>query len=763
MNKKNLYKNNYDKLDISDKQNILNEIADHYGFTVKKYAEFEKNGINLYTAIFDDNGTEFVFIPGAKNITLGWKAAISSKKEDAFLMEQIKDIFLDYFLMPDNNSDIININNRQQLQKLLDKEDYKQADILLSKMVYDFIDEHTSFLRRIDVEPMLMERKSSSINWVFVKEISSKTIADSPTYFKIYQEIIKSSKPFIIKQHTSQSRNTKIQKFEITEHGLNIYKYIDMSYEEVLFNYTSKGYSIPNRNQWEYAATCGCTLFLQNTDILLNKHTNAPNAFGLYIADDIYKPEMISDDKYTFKAGDNGYFKKYISNKLTYFSLNPFYNVTSNFFEYTDNNGFYARKVITVDLKKQFKPSITKKNLNKFISESMSENNFDNIIYAVNSVKNPDISFKNVLKIINIYHSKGFINKAYELIEKYINKGIDNPEFLYLAGFTVFRLQDYKKGEYFLKRAVYLKRNMPECYQLLSYIYQKQNNREEMEKALHNLYVLAPDVAESMIHILMPNGAALHDMDYEDLWGRLVLSLTKQDKEKVNLYTITSEVILLDSTIKLIIHKGVAHYIKYIKPTGSKYLMEIFDKIENSSYIKDETYLSKSDYNQALEEFNACKNIIYEAENITDLKANKDYLQDLTNNFFDYFPALMSLAYIHYSNCRLFEAEKLFDENYALCATLYKSKEIPIQIADKIRVLLENFILSITMNILSYGQIQHFIDNIIEEVNNIKEDYSPKINQGILAIELSVTKDIKYILNWFNINIELKDAMRKNN
>lgn len=762
MNKKNLYKNNYDKLDISDKQNILNEIADHYGFTVKKYAEFEKNGINLYTAIFDDNGTEFVFIPGAKNITLGWKAAISSKKEEPFLMEQVKDIFLDYFLMPDNNSDIININNRQQLQNLLDKEDYKQADILLSNMVYDFIDEHTSFLRKVDIEPMLIERKSTSINWVFVKEISSKIIADSPTYFKIYQEIIKSSKPFIIKQHTSQSRNTKIQKFEITEHGLNVYKYIDMSYEEVLFNYTSKGYSIPTRNQWEYAATCGCTLFLQNTDILLNKHTNAPNAFGLYIADDIYKPEMISDDKYTFKAGDNGYFKKYISNKLTYFSLNPFYNVTSNFFEYTDNNGFYARKVITVDLKKQFKPSITKKNLNKFISESMSENNFDNIIYAVNSVKNPDISFKNVLKILNIYHSKGFINKSYELIEKYINKGIDNPDFLYLAGFTVFRLQDYKKGEYFLKRAVYLKRNMPECYQLLAYIYQKQNNQAEMEKALHNLYVLAPDVAESMLHILIPNRAALKDMDYEDLWGRLVLSLTKKDTEKVNLYTITSEVILLDSTIKLIIHKGVDHYIKYIKPTGSKYLMEIFDKIENSKYIKDETYLSKSDYNQALEEFNACKNIIYEAENITDLKANKEYLQDLTNNFFDYFPALMSLAYIHYSNCRLFEAEKLFDENYALCATLYSTKEMPIQIADKIRVLLENFILSITMNIFSYGQIQQSIDNIIEEVNNIKENYSQKLNQGILAIELSVTKDIKYILNWFNINIDIKDALRKN-
>ena len=185
MNKKNLYKNNYDKLDILDKQNILNEIAAHYGFAVKKYAEFEKNGISLYTAVFDDKGTEFVFVPGAKNTSLGWKAAISSKKEEPSLIEQIKDIFLDYFLMPDNNSDIVNINNTQQLQKLLDKENYKQADILLSKMVYDFIDEHTSFLRRIDIEPMLIERKSSSINWVFVREISSKTIADSPVYFKI--------------------------------------------------------------------------------------------------------------------------------------------------------------------------------------------------------------------------------------------------------------------------------------------------------------------------------------------------------------------------------------------------------------------------------------------------------------------------------------------------------------------------------------------------------------------------------------------------
>ncbi len=81
MNKKNLYKINYDKLDIQEKQNILNEIADHYGFIIKKYAEFEKNSITLYTAIFYDNGTEFVFIPEQKTLLLDGKLLFLQKKK----------------------------------------------------------------------------------------------------------------------------------------------------------------------------------------------------------------------------------------------------------------------------------------------------------------------------------------------------------------------------------------------------------------------------------------------------------------------------------------------------------------------------------------------------------------------------------------------------------------------------------------------------------------------------------------------------------
>lgn len=759
MNKRDLYKVNYDRLDIISKQKILNEIASHYNFVIKEYANFKKNGAYLYTAIYDDNGTEFVFIPGEKNVTLGWKTSISSKKENIKILEKLKSILITELLKLSDDTEFIDRYDIQAFRTNLKKGDYEKVDTILSNILYSFMDDHSSFLRTVDVEPMLVARKSESINWVFIKEISSKMIADDPQYFKIYQNIIKKRKSFLVKS-SKKTQNTI--KYEITEqNSLNVYKYKEVPHEEVLFNYASKGYSVPNINQWEYMASCGSSLFFSNDVFKTNKGESTPNAFGLYIADDIYKPEIISDTKHTIKAGDNGYIKHHISKKLANFPLNPFYNANFNRFDYNENNGLYTRKVITINLKKSFKPDVDKKHINKYITENMATDNYDNIIYVLNSIERPNISYKNAIKVINMYNTKGFVGKSHELVERFMNKGISDKEFLYLAGFTYFRMQNYEKAEIFLKKAISMKRQMAECYQILSYIYHTRHKTQEMEKALHDLFVLVPDIAESMINILLPANMPDNSLDYEDLWLGLLLDCTIQKNETQNSNNMINEVILLDSAVKLIAQRGIDSYIKRIRPTGSKYLIEILDKIENSKYINDETYLTAEDYKQALEEFTACKNIIIEAGSISDIKPNSEYLQSLTNTFFDCFPALITLAYIHYSNSRLFEAQKLFDEDYDLCDTLYKIKEIPLHIVDKIRVLLEDFILSLTMNILSYGQIQKNLDEIMEHINTIKEKYASSIKQNTLAIDLNITKDIKFILHWFNIEINLADALRK--
>lgn len=773
MDNKLLYRNKYDTLNIEEKKEVLDNIATHYGLHVVDYTLFENENKSLYTAIYKDEslGSEFVFIPGEKSVYLGWKKTISIKKEDTALIEYIKNAMSFFFISSIEDSHIYakyrKYETLEQIKENVSEKEYALIDKYFTKLTLDLMENSTSFYRKVDIAPMLVERRSTSINWEYVKNILPSQVADSPTYFKIYQEIVKSGKSFLIKKSNLKSGSKKIQKFVIDDKGLLVYKYKELNYEEILFNYTSQGYNIATANQWEYMASCGSGSFFVNDNIFYSsKSISKHNGFGLYICSNIYEPEIISDNKFIFKGGDGGYFGYIHGDKMANFPLSPCHNTKSTDYHYMDENGLYVRKIINIDLRKKYKPKINKKNINKYIDENLTEDNYDNIIYAVNSINHRGISFENAVKIIEIYHNKGFINKSLELVELFKEEGRNNPEYLYLAGYTYFRMQNNVNAKNALNKAITIKRNMPECYQLLAYIYHKESLYDNMKSAFHNLFRLSPDIAKSMIPIIFPKGLSYEDMDFCDLWAAFLLSIAKESENKT-MFNITdtsliSEIILLDSTIKLISNNGIKSYIKNIRQTGSIYLFKIFDKIENSIYVQENKhYLSKKDMEMAEEEFLACKNIIYEAETIDLKEVDEDYLQNLTNSFFDYSPALEALAYIHYSNCRVFEAQKLFDTEYNLCFMLYKAKNLPINIADGIRVLLEDFINNITINLYTYGQIQAMIEYIIEKAMDIKSKYAEKFPAYMYLIEKSLQKDLAYILEWFKIDMDVKTNIQK--
>lgn len=771
MDNKLLFKNKYDNLSIDEKKEILNQIATHYGFTILEYSFYEYGDKSLFTAVFSDNIREFVFIPGVKGLTLGWKKTNASKKEDKELIEYIKTHMFYFLLLSlEENHPLAKYTVYSTLddaKKNISEKEFAELDNMLTRLTLSHIDNITSFIRKVDIMPMLMERRSESLNWQFVKNIMPADVADSPTYFKIYQDIVKSGKDFIIKKTNLKAGGKKIQKYVIDDKGLLVYKYKEINYEEILFHYTSSGYNIPTLNQWEYAASCGNPTLFTNNNILYNGISkNKPNGFGLYICSNIYEPEIISDDKYIYKGGDGGYYDLVNGHQLANLSLSPFHNTKSANFNYIEESGLFTRRVILVNLNKKYRPKINKKNINKFIQDNYTEENYDSIIYAVNSVNYEGLSFENAIKIIEIYHQKGFINKSLELIERFEDEGKNNPEFLYLSGYTYFRLSNSNKASAVLKKAVEIKRNMPECYQLLSYIYHRASLINEMKSTFHSLFKLAPDIAKNMVPILFPKGLTYEDMDYDDLWTAFILSIAK-DNENKTVFNIAdssliSEIILLDSTVKLILNTDITSYIKNIRHNGSKYLFKIFEKIETSKYVKDNNnYLLDKDMEMALDEFQACKNILFEAETVDLKEVDEDYLQNLTNSFFDNSSALTALAYIHYSNCRMFEAGKLFDTEYPLCSLLYQTKQIPVEIADGIRVLLEEFINNITINLYTYGDIQLFIENIIEKSIEIKNKYSEKYPAYMYLIEKNLYKDLTYILKWFNIDIDVKDTTQK--
>ena len=237
-------------------------------------------------------------------------------------------------------------------------------------------------------------------------------------------------------------------------------------------------------------------MLFTNNNILYNRISkNKPNGFGLYICSNIYEPEIISDDKYIYKGGDGGYYDLVNGHQLANLSLSPFHNTKSANFNYIEESGLFTRRVILVNLNKKYRPKINKKNINKFIQDNYTEENYDSIIYAVNSVNYEGLSFENAIKIIEIYHQKGFINKSLELIERFEDEGKNNPEFLYLSGYTYFRLSNSNKASAALKKAVEIKRNMPECYQLLSYIYHRASLINEMKSTFHSLFKLQAPAA----------------------------------------------------------------------------------------------------------------------------------------------------------------------------------------------------------------------------------------------------------------------------
>ena len=66
-----LYNPIYDSLSISEKQELLNNLADSYNMEILCFKEFSAFGESTYTAEFiSKDGVEFVFVPG-ESVKLG--------------------------------------------------------------------------------------------------------------------------------------------------------------------------------------------------------------------------------------------------------------------------------------------------------------------------------------------------------------------------------------------------------------------------------------------------------------------------------------------------------------------------------------------------------------------------------------------------------------------------------------------------------------------------------------------------------------------
>ena len=319
---KNLYNNIYSVLSEEKKKEILENLAKKYNMEVLRFETFTKYSKSTFTAIFKYKESEFVFVPGDK-VVLGYEGYPKNLSNES--LEQLK-----YFLENPN------------------------------EFLEEYIKNNFSKIREVTIKPMLVERKLQIVGW---RKSNLEELKDYDI------ELLNEYNKFKSEDYNRLTLDETARFIKI-ENNIEIELYDNITYDELCHNLKDEDFSLPNLDEWEYLCGGGCrTLFPWGNDIDYNmnllhyskKRDNKydleePNFFGLSIAYDPYKMEIIEADELMYKGGDGGCNICGGSGMfLGYLPCSPYYNPEPIEDEYDENDNelhgdfdFY-RRIIRIE------------------------------------------------------------------------------------------------------------------------------------------------------------------------------------------------------------------------------------------------------------------------------------------------------------------------------------------------------------------------------------------------------------------------------
>ena len=275
-----LMRGTYELLPTSEKQHIFSEIGKCHNMELKELTTFSRWGITTESAVFEYEGSNFVFVPG-DNVTLGWNEFSQGMDNDT--KNELLEVFEEY-----------------------------ELDITIE----EFLASCTSPVRQVTINPMLVEQKFQEYGYERV-DIDSTVITQNKNWVKSLEDAKKQR--YSCLNIVGQVRFSCIKGKWVADICHN------MTYEKLLKSIHIQGFSLPTLNEWEYLCGGGCrTLFPwgDSFDFSMRLHhfdygkkTTAPydleqpNFFGLSIGFDPYKYEILESDNSSAiiqKGGDGG-------------------------------------------------------------------------------------------------------------------------------------------------------------------------------------------------------------------------------------------------------------------------------------------------------------------------------------------------------------------------------------------------------------------------------------------------------------------------
>ena len=274
----NLFRPQFDTLKLSDKLWLMQTLATRYNLTFKELYAFSRWGQSCTTGLFEKGGREFVFVPG-DTVILGWEGFIQGM--DKANQEELADIF---------------------------------AEIEYEGTAEEFLRQGMTPVRQMTIGPMFVGRKLEEIGWESVP-MNDPRITAHPEWLENLQRWAgQDSQSFEIHETVRFERNADSWRAWLCH---------PMTYPEfqrsLLWELAA---SLPTPDEWAYLCGGGCrTLFPwgDGLDHKMKLHhfeseedqgkpydMEQANFFGLSIAYDPYKRELVDGKTLTTCGGDGG-------------------------------------------------------------------------------------------------------------------------------------------------------------------------------------------------------------------------------------------------------------------------------------------------------------------------------------------------------------------------------------------------------------------------------------------------------------------------
>lgn len=290
LNSGHLTRKVFDKLDSSEKLDLMVKLSERYNMSFIKLQTFERYGQHCHTGVFESNGRRFVFVPGDE-VTLGW----------------------DHFAQG------LNEDSQAELDEVMSEYEF-------DKSPEEFIRPSMSPVRKAIIGPMLVAQELEETSYESIDR-GDPRFANEPKFIKKYQEFVDGDSKCLIWHNTI--------RFERINNDIVISLYQPSSYQQLVKSLQEQGFSLPTADEWAYLCGGGCrTLFawgdgmdysmhLKHFSVINAKNNEQessddggqshstydmqkPNFFGLSIGYDPYMRELVLADQCTSCGGDGG-------------------------------------------------------------------------------------------------------------------------------------------------------------------------------------------------------------------------------------------------------------------------------------------------------------------------------------------------------------------------------------------------------------------------------------------------------------------------